>query len=66
MEHSLRVDPKVKPWKQRFLTMSEDHKKAAQNEVQKLLDVGVIREVPRMAGQCSHGPEEEWKLLNVH
>jgi hypothetical protein len=25
--------------------MSEDHKKAAQSEVQKLLDVGVIREV---------------------
>ena len=46
--------------------MSEDHKKAAQSEVQKLLDVGVIREVPRMAGQCSHGPEEEWQLENVH
>ena len=45
MEHSLRVDPKVKPRKQRLRTMSEDHKKAAQSEVQKLLDAGVIREV---------------------
>ena len=45
MEHSLRVDPKVKPRKQCLRTMSEDRKKEAQNEVQKLLDAGVIREV---------------------
>ena len=45
MEHELRVDPKVKPRKQRLRTMSEDRKKAAQNEVQKLLDAGVIGEV---------------------
>ena len=45
MEHSLRVDPKVKPRKQRLRIMSEDRKKAAQGEVQKLLDAGVIREV---------------------
>ena len=45
MEHSLRVDPKVKPRKQRLRTMSEDHKKAAQSEVQILLDAGIIREV---------------------
>ena len=45
MEHELRVDPKVKPRKQRLRTMSEDRKKAALSEVQKLLDAGVIREV---------------------
>ena len=45
MEHSLRVDPKVKPRKQCLRTMSEDHKKAAQSEVQKLVDAGVIRKV---------------------
>jgi hypothetical protein len=45
MEHSLRVDTKVKPRKKRLLTMSEDRKKAAQSEVQKLQDTGVIREV---------------------
>ena len=45
MEHELRVDLKVKPCKQHLRTMSEDCKKAAQSEVQKLLDAGVIREV---------------------
>ena len=45
MEHELRVNPKVKPHKQRLRMMFEDHKKAAQSEVQKLLDVGVISEV---------------------
>ena len=45
MEQSLRVDPNVKPRKQRLCTMSEDRKKDAQSEVQKLLDAGVIREV---------------------
>ena len=45
MEHELRVDPKSKPHKQRLRTMSEDRKKAAQSEVQKLLDAGVICEV---------------------
>ena len=45
MEHELRVDPKVKPRKQRLRIMFEDRKKAAHNEVHKLLDAGVIREV---------------------
>ena len=45
IEHELRVDPKVKPRKQRLRTMSEDRKKAAQSKVQKLLDAGVICEV---------------------
>ena len=45
MGHELKVDPKVKPCKQRLYTMSEDRKKAAQSEVHKLLDAGVIREV---------------------
>jgi len=50
MEHELRVDPKVKPCKQRLRTMSEDCKKAAQSEVQKLLDAGVIREYSTQNG----------------
>ena len=45
MEHELRVNPKVKPRKQRLCTMSEDRKNAAQSKVQKLLDAGVIRKV---------------------
>ena len=45
IEHSLKVDPKAKPVKQRLRPMSEERKKAAQAEVQKLLDAGVICEV---------------------
>ncbi|RLN36173.1 prpol [Panicum miliaceum] len=45
MEHVLKVDPKAKPIRQRLRTMSEERKKAAQAEVQKLLDAGVIHEV---------------------
>lgn len=40
MEHVLNVDPKVKPVRQRLRTMSEEWKKAALAEVQKLLDAG--------------------------
>jgi hypothetical protein len=46
MEHVLNVGPKFKPVRQCLRTMFEERKKAAQAEVQKLLDVGVIREVP--------------------
>jgi len=45
IEHELRVNPKAKPVKQGQRTMSEKRQKAAQAEVQKLLDAGVIREV---------------------
>jgi hypothetical protein len=45
MEHVLNVDLKSKPVRQRLRTMSDERKKAAQSEVQKLLDAGVKREV---------------------
>ena len=45
IEHELRVSPKAKPVKQGQRTMSEERQKAAQAEVQKLLDTGVICEV---------------------
>ena len=45
IEHTLKVNPKAKPVKQGQRTMSEERQKAAQAEVQKLLDAGVIREV---------------------
>jgi hypothetical protein len=41
MKHVLNVDPKFKLVRQRLRTMSEERKKAAQVEVQKLLDAGV-------------------------
>ena len=45
MEHTLKVDLKAKPVKQGQRPMSGERKKAAQVEVQKLLDAGIIREV---------------------
>jgi len=45
IEHTLTVNPKAKLIKQGQRSMSEERKKAAQGEVQKLLDAGVIREV---------------------
>ena len=45
IEHTLTVNPKAKPIKQGQRSMSEESQKAAQAEVQKLLDAGVIREV---------------------
>lgn len=45
MEHALNVDPKFTPVRQKLRTMSDERKKAAQAEVQKMLDAGVIRKV---------------------
>jgi hypothetical protein len=45
MEYVLNVDTNFKPARQHLQTMSEERKKAAQAEVQKLLDAGVIQEV---------------------
>lgn len=45
MQHVLNVDPKSKLVMQRLWTMSDEKKKVAQAEVQKLRDAGVIREV---------------------
>ena len=45
IEHTLKVNLKAKPVKQAQRTMFEERQKAAQAEMQKLLDAGVIREV---------------------
>ena len=45
MEHTLKVEPNAKPVKQGQQPISEEREKAAQAEVQKLLDAGVIHEV---------------------
>lgn len=44
-EHILNIDLKSKPVRQKLRTMSEERKKMAKAEVQKLLDAGVIREI---------------------
>jgi hypothetical protein len=45
IEHSLNVDPFFRPRKQRLRKMSEDKAEGARNEVKRLLNAGVIREV---------------------
>jgi hypothetical protein len=45
IEHSLNVDPSFRPRKQRLRKMSDDKAGGAWNEVKKLLNAGVIREV---------------------
>jgi hypothetical protein len=45
IEHKLQVNPNVKPKKQKLHKMSEEKIEAAKAKVQRLLDVGFIREV---------------------
>jgi hypothetical protein len=45
IEHSLNVDPAIRPRKQKLRKMSDDKAKGARNEVKRLLTAGVIREV---------------------
>jgi hypothetical protein len=45
IEHSLHINPKMKPRKQRQRKMSEDRILAMKVEVQRLLDANFIREV---------------------
>jgi hypothetical protein len=45
IEHSLNVDPSFRPRTQRLRKMSDDKAEGAQNEVKRLLSVGVIIEV---------------------
>jgi hypothetical protein len=44
IEHSLNVDPTIRPRRQKLRKMSEDKAEGAQNEVKRLLSAGVIRE----------------------
>jgi hypothetical protein len=43
IEHSLNVDPTIRPRKQKLQKMSEDKAKGARNEVKRLLNTGAIR-----------------------
>jgi hypothetical protein len=45
IEHSLNVDPTVRPRKQMLRKMSDDKVEGARNEVKRFLSAGVIREV---------------------
>jgi hypothetical protein len=45
IEHMLQVNPNAKPRKQKLQKMSEEKVEVAKAEVQRLLDIGFIREV---------------------
>jgi hypothetical protein len=45
IEHSLNVDPAIRPRKQKLRKMSNDKAEGARNEVKRLLSAGLIREV---------------------
>jgi hypothetical protein len=45
IEHSLNVDPIIRPRKQKLRKMSNDKVELARNEVKRLLSAGVIREL---------------------
>jgi hypothetical protein len=45
IEHSLNVDPAIRPRKQKLRKMSDDKAEGERNEVKRLLSVEVIREV---------------------
>jgi hypothetical protein len=45
IEHSLIVDPTIRPRKQKLRKMSDDKAGGARNEVKRLLSAGVIREL---------------------
>jgi hypothetical protein len=45
IEHSLNVDPTVRPRKQKLHKMLDDKAEGARNEVKRLLSAGVIKEV---------------------
>jgi hypothetical protein len=45
IEHRLQVSPSTRPKKQKLYKMAEEKVKATKTEVQRLLDVGFIREV---------------------
>jgi hypothetical protein len=45
IEHSLNVDPTIRPRKKKLWKMSDDKAEGARNKVKRLLSAGVIREV---------------------
>jgi hypothetical protein len=45
IEHSLNVDPAIRPRKQKLRKMSDDKTEGARNKVKRVLSAGVIREV---------------------
>jgi hypothetical protein len=68
IEHSLNVDPAIRPKKQKLQKMSADKAEGARNEVKRLLNAGVIREVtyPEWLANTIMVKKGQWKVENVY
>jgi hypothetical protein len=68
IEHSLKVDPAIRPRKQKFRKMSDGKAKGARNEVKRLLSAGVIREVtyPEWLANTVMVKKANGKMEDVH
>jgi hypothetical protein len=68
IEHSLNIDPTVRPKKQKLRKMSDDKAEGARNEVKKASQCrsGQRSNIPRMASQHCYGKEGQWKVENVY
>jgi hypothetical protein len=66
IEHSLNVDPTIRPREQKLRKMSDDKAEGARNEVKRLLSAGVIREVTcpkRLANTLmAKKANEKWRM----
>ena len=57
IEHSLNVDPAIRPRRQKLRKMSEDKAEGARNEVKRLQSARVRGNISRVAGQYCNGEE---------
>jgi hypothetical protein len=68
IEHSLNVDPTIRPRKQKLQKMSHDKAEGARNEVKKAPQCQSDQRsnIPRMASQHYYGKEGQQKVENVY
>jgi hypothetical protein len=64
IEHSINVDPTIKPRKQKLWKMSDDKAEGARNEAKRLLSVVVIREVT-YPEWLANWPKDEFPLPRI-
>jgi hypothetical protein len=66
IEHQLQVSPSAKPKKQKLYKMAEEKVEAVKVEVQRLLDVGFMKEVKYLEWLVNVSMvRKKWKVVNV-
>jgi hypothetical protein len=68
IEHSLGIDPSVRPKKQRLRKMSDEKTEAAKAEVHRLLEANFIEPIayPTWLANVCHGAKEKRQVADVH